>query len=408
LVPLAIVFVHGIGNRPGPRYDRAVRMRSRYFRRFLLPTLGYADGKGEIRNPYWGDRFTLRWGGASIQVPDGERLGPGAGNGAGNGAGTGSEVTAGLILAGHEDPDRILVDVARRDLADAIDLLYTLLLDNLPDDKLDELVSEAADLVAYVAAQPVPRPGTPAVAQHPWLADVRTNAEFVRELWARALPPARPDRQTLGGGRRPGPVIALLGEGIRAARLAVLGQHTERATTIMRQLLVRPVSALLGDVFGYLATRGSRDAPGPVVQVVLDELLAARAAAPEGPLVVVAHSMGASIAYDVLSHFRPDLTVDVLVTVGAQVGLFEELGLFLARDPAVPAPDRPRAPAPPGVRHWINVVDRADPLGYRAEPIFDTVVDYTYPSAALWAHSAYFRQPHFHRRLAERVGEALA
>jgi hypothetical protein len=391
--------VHGIGNRRGPRYDQTVRLRDRYFRRFLLPVLGDAEGGGEIRNPYWGESVELRWGGASIPVPAAERLG----------AGTDAESTAALILAGHDDPDRVLVDVARGDLADAVDLLYTLLrLDTLPDDQLDELVADAAGLVAYVAAHPVPRPGAAPVGYHPWLADVRTNAELVRALWTNALPAVAAGGETLGGDGRPGRVNALLGEGLRQVRHSALGQHAERATGALRHLAGRRVSVLLGEVFGYLAGRGSREDPGPVVRVVLDALTAARSASGAGPLVVVAHSMGGNIMYDVLSHFDPDLTVDVLVTVGSQVGLFEELKLFRASDPRVPTAHTPRAPAPPGVRHWINVVDRADPLAYRAEPIFDTVVDYTYPSAALWAHSAYFRQPHFYRRLAQRITEVQA
>jgi hypothetical protein len=59
-------------------------------------------------------------------------------------------------------------------------------------------------------------------------------------------------------------------------------------------------------------------------------------------------------------------------------------------------------------RQWINVVDRADVLSYGVSRIVSGTTDYCYPTDAIWAHSAYFRQPNFHLRLAERVKGALA
>lgn len=123
--------------------------------------------------------------------------------------------------------------------------------------------------------------------------------------------------------------------------------------------------------------------------------------------MVVAHSMGGNIVYDLLTHFRPNLVVDSLVTVGSQVGLFEELKLFAASRADIPGPGVDRVPKPPGVQRWVNVVDDCDPLAFRAAPVFDGVEDYTYPSGALWAHTAYMAQPHFHRRLADRLGGAV-
>ncbi|MBB4716917.1 hypothetical protein BJ965_006799 [Streptomyces luteogriseus] len=52
----------------------------------------------------------------------------------------------------------------------------------------------------------------------------------------------------------------------------------------------------------------------------------------------MAHSMGGNIVHDVLSFHRPKVHIDLLVTVGTQVGLFEELKLFAASDPGVPSP----------------------------------------------------------------------
>ena len=61
-------------------------------------------------------------------------------------------------------------------------------------------------------------------------------------------------------------------------------------------------------------------------------------------------------------------------------------------------------PACAGLGRWINVLDRADPLGYATEAIFDGVEDYQYPTGSLHSHSAYFQQPNFHTRLGRRIG----
>jgi hypothetical protein len=118
--------------------------------------------------------------------------------------------------------------------------------------------------------------------------------------------------------------------------------------------------------------------------------------------------MGGNIVYDILTHFRTDLHVELLVTVGSQVGLFEELGLFPASDPTLPTAETPRVPAVSSIHRWINVIDPADVLAYSAEPIFEGAVDIRYKSDAVWAHSAYFRQPHFHDWLATQAQSAVA
>jgi len=108
------------------------------------------------------------------------------------------------------------------------------------------------------------------------------------------------------------------------------------------------------------------------------------------------------------SHYCPQLEIDALVTVGSQVGLFAEFSAFNNVPDNLPCQDGRKVPALPNVNAWINVVDRSDILSYLAEPVFDGVDDYRYESGALWAHSAYFKQPNFHARLANRVREAIA
>jgi hypothetical protein len=64
------------------------------------------------------------------------------------------------------------------------------------------------------------------------------------------------------------------------------------------------------------------------------------------PLVVLTHSMGGQIFYDLVTHFLPrmpehrGIRIDYWCAAASQVGLFEELGLFLES-----APERGPGPA---------------------------------------------------------------
>jgi pimeloyl-ACP methyl ester carboxylesterase len=74
-----------------------------------------------------------------------------------------------------------------------------------------------------------------------------------------------------------------------------------------------------------------------------------------GPFVVIAHSQGSMIAYDVLSHM-PDLEVPLFVTIGSPLGIREvqdELKRFQkAKTLRIPA----------CVGRWLNVADSWDPV----------------------------------------------
>src|SRR5260221_14113967 len=103
--------------------------------------------------------------------------------------------------------------------------------------------------------------------------------------------------------------------------------------------------------------------------------------------------------YDILTEFWPALQVDCLITVGSQVGLFEEMKLYLASDPNVP-PNYPggRVPLPPNLKRWLNVFDSNDVLSYRGMPVFDGVQDFHYDTgfSTLQAHGGYFLRPSFY------------
>ncbi|RNG18132.1 ATP-binding protein, partial [Streptomyces botrytidirepellens] len=83
--------------------------------------------------------------------------------------------------------------------------------------------------------------------------------------------------------------------------------------------------------------------------------IVAEAIAARLPDVVIAHSLGGLVAYEALWE-RPDLPVDLLVTLGAP------LGLDLVFNRLEPAPVDGRGHRPPGVRRWVNLAGTDDPL----------------------------------------------
>ena len=380
---MPLVYVHGIANRSGPKMDHAGAVRDRLFRECLLPACA---GPQPIHAPFWGDLAgRLRWDGASI--PRGTRQALGADD-------EYARVVEGIAADGPVDADEVVLGVARRSLADGIDLLYTAALaadTSLDDPTAEELGTLAARLVT-TAGEQGDRPG--------WLGDVTDDVELLDRLEKLTAAPAGTDgRQALGVAGDAWAVLRRGASRLRRTAVALSGRPVIGGARLVER---RTLPLLVGDVLAYLAQRGAREAPGGIVAEILAAL--DTAAHEPGPLIVVAHSMGGNIVYDILTHYRPGLAVDALVTVGSQVGLFEELKLFHASADDIPGAGGTRVAAPAGVRRWINVVDRNDPLAFRAEPIFEGAEDYDYPSGAVWAHGAYLRQPHFHARLGRRIG----
>jgi hypothetical protein len=415
---MPLVHVHGIANRRGEdndddSYGNSKAKRDAYFRRFLHPEMGATPGE-EIFDPYWGGAAgSLRWRGASIPRRTGRWLGPQE-----------DDLAAEIQATEETTGEHTVLDVGRRDLRDAIDLLF--LAGTAVHDPAEpaDLAAAGERLVAYAESRDLgsfeylaPAAQRRVSAEHvPWLAEVADDSEFVDRLWRESagwqlengLPAftGAADQPTLGHGRG---ALDMLYNALRRFRRRADAAPTEAVARILRRGMRGNVAPLVGDVTHYLAHRGEADAPGEIVSIVADAL--ERAAATRGPgrpLVVVTHSMGGNIVFDIVTHYRPAIEIDVLLTVGGQVGLFQELGLFRSPALAVPAPGPsnetpPRTPRPENVKAWLNVVDMADPLAFLAEPIFTGAVDYLYPSAATWAHGAYFRQPYFHARLAGQV-----
>ncbi|MEU0932949.1 serine peptidase [Embleya sp. NPDC005971] len=73
-----------------------------------------------------------------------------------------------------------------------------------------------------------------------------------------------------------------------------------------------------------------------------------------GARVVVAHSLGSVVAYEAL-WARPDLSIDLLVTLGSPLALPHAVLPRLR-----PAPVDGRGARPPGVAKWVNFADPGD------------------------------------------------
>jgi hypothetical protein len=79
-----------------------------------------------------------------------------------------------------------------------------------------------------------------------------------------------------------------------------------------------------------------------------------------GPFVVIAHSQGSMIAYDVLARAKGKYDVPLLVTIGSPLGLAE------VKSRLRQITGQKTLGVPAGVGEWVNVADRGDPVSIDA------------------------------------------
>jgi hypothetical protein len=193
-----------------------------------------------------------------------------------------------------------------------------------------------------------------------------------------------------------------------------LGSAPSDATTALILGLARKdvhlkASRFLGDVFVYLNNRGSIGSEGEIVKTVRDAIRTADQARSVGDekLIVIGHSLGGLIAYDIFTYFEPGISIDVFASIGSQVALFEEMTLCkISRDKTPPNPPADHLPKPNKVAKWINVYDTNDVFSFRASLVFNDAADYQFDTGygLLEAHGGYFARPSFYKRLAVRIG----
>lgn len=180
------------------------------------------------------------------------------------------------------------------------------------------------------------------------------------------------------------------------------------------------VTSFIGDVLTYVNERGNHKAPGWIPSRFLACVSEARQNQLERdgePIIVMSHSMGGQIVYDAVTHFMPrmeefaDTKIDFWVATASQVGLFEELKLFLESSEdysadsgeLVPFPDRKH------LGYWWNVWDHNDFVSYSCRGIVDGVDDESYNTGLfiVSAHGGYLELPSFFRKFARKLTKAL-
>lgn len=167
----------------------------------------------------------------------------------------------------------------------------------------------------------------------------------------------------------------------------------------------------LGDVFVYL--HHGRTATPSIYERVKKGLLALNSPAVNDgkrePFVLVTHSFGSEIVYDLLTTGAlDDLTIDLWVTAGAQTSLFAEMQLFSGMKLPLPADtSKYSLGRPANVHKWVNFYDAADVLSYLHAPVFGDAAVKDIPVRAQAnlsnAHGHYFADPEFYRQIAQEI-----
>jgi len=371
-----LVFVHGVANRKTPdeaAYQAVVRRRQIFFEQFC-----FENSQVAFYEPFWGDvasKPSMNF--ASIPLADGESLSIGSPD-----------------LGWVEDDQRqttILLTAARLDFAGVINSIAI----ELASEENDNV--ELADALACYAMSRGVQLGGELVPPSWVMADTLTDdVQFLDRLELEAT--AMMETASLG-----------LGNVIRRAGMRLLNTGLDVVSGVMEPFARKftpDLATFLGDAFVYLREGEAR---ANIRQRVLEGLQAALAAKKAGDkIVVVAHSMGANIVYDMLTdpeyrhhinHLGTPVEIDLFLSVGTQLGLFQEYGLFRRNA------DNSKGPKPPGCERWWHVFNRMDVLSFAAADIFDGVEQFSVNTCAniLNAHGAYFNSILFMRRLQARL-----
>ena len=370
------VFIHGVNVRKEPdpdAYEQGVADRKAAFAKYCFKGTPHT-----FLDPYWGGAGAKpKLGGLYLTTPPGSSLGFG-----------------GLGGARPPEPSHSetrLLDAARADFGGVLNTLAIILAEG-----------DAADaaLAEQVADYLVQKENDVGVVEAPdWLTDpaVRSDKAFVERLETelRAADASAP----LGLGS----ALKKAAGGILGAGLNIVDGPIEK----LARSITPKLAIFLGDAFLYLKDGQERS---KIQQIITEDLLkAAKTARANGEkLLIIGHSMGANIFYDMVTDdawlakidadlgakFRPDL----FLSVGTQLGLFEELNLFKSSTPNV-------APFPSRLGDWWHVYNRMDVLSFAADGIFEDVKQFSVNTKAniIDAHGAYFTSPVFQKRLRKRL-----
>lgn len=371
-----IVFVHGVATRHGGDYQDAVEARDR---RFL--DVAFGGTQAEIANPYWGKFGTDT--GALKSIPDMNAAFVALGGIGGSKPGAKSATA--------------LLDAARKDFAAVVGALSVSAISLAEQSGSAEDLEKTERLAAGAAAFAV------AVEQPAWLHQIADDDDFLARLTEEAKASQHDKAVPLG-----------LLDGFQDAADNLAGGLSNLVNGPIakagREILTPKIAVFIGDVFHYL--KGPASGRDDIRKAVLEPII--RAAKKDEKVILIGHSMGGVILFDLLSDPKTlevigaktgkPFRADLLVTVGSQVGLFAEMQLYESskKDALLPL-------APPvGAALWWNVFDKMDILFFVAEPVFSGVSDFSVDTTAgiADAHGAYFSSMMFYTRLNRRLIDA--
>ena len=398
-IHVPIVFVHGVNNRrEDADYDEGVERTRGFLTSLLAPKIGLDPKKVSTFFPYWGGHgVQFRWEqrtlpSASDDIESLSLQAPGPGS-------ADFELWIGEARYQHGPGPVSLGEVARnKGLEVAVDLVWDTASAVAPKgDGYGDVIEGYAASLAYAKANPAPK----------WAFEVPplSNDEFVQTL-LKEIQPYRDAAHTESLGLKDW--YQSFKESVSRLGSAPGDAATSLLVGLGRRGLHEKASRFLGDIFVYLTERGTPAQPGPIVQDVLAELAKAQAAIRPGDdkLVVIGHSLGGVILYDIVTTFMPSLKFDIFVSVGSQIALFEEMTLYRASKNGVPPnPPEDRLPVPAAFIKWLNIYDTNDAFSFRINPVFEGPDDFRFDTGygLLQAHGGYFARPSFYKRLAARL-----
>lgn len=151
-------------------------------------------------------------------------------------------------------------------------------------------------------------------------------------------------------GRIASRMVSVESEIPQDAKTAEIGARIVPLPEPQRRLVALNLTRLfLPDVYDFLFHSDRR-------KLMTDSLLN-RLAVGGGPFVIIAHSQGTMVAYEVLRQLDPaKIEVPLFITIGSPLGMQEVQDAFKSWT------GNKRLVPPACVAHWINVADRFDPV----------------------------------------------
>ena len=394
---MPIVFVHGVNTRKDPGYDAQVAVTSNFLKRYLCGAVinGKTVSKSPtITFPYWGDLgISFAWEMASLPRGDLQALG-GASK-------AGLRAIAATLKDGARSTlgNEPLTTMAKQDFPLAVEVLTSLLLEDPPQGKEADIADFVVAAQAFALANPSPN----------WLGTVATDEQLIGNLKLAVTQDNPIQAQGLGSMFN---AVMLAAKHLKNSLKGLAGKAVDRTGDFAsskllgwaREPLNENLGRFFGDVFVYFEGRGDKHHPGKIPDRILQAIDAAAADAGDEPLIIICHSLGAVIAFDLISYYRSELEVDLFVSAGSQVAHFEEIKLYHNSDRNIKLGKK--APTPANIRHWINVFDTVDIFSYACKDVFDRVdvdAEYDTRTFVVKSHSEYFKQARFYERLRARI-----